>query len=55
MPENRFNLGAALLAAVTTGVGVMAIASEPRPHHRPVVFESGPVFSKPEMCIRDSF
>lgn len=46
-PENRFNLGAALLAAVTTGVGVMAIASEPRPHHRPVVFESGPVFSKP--------
>ena len=46
-PENRFNLGAALLAAVTTGVGVMAIASEPRPHHSPVVFESGPVFSKP--------
>lgn len=46
-PENRFNLGAALLAAVTTGVEVMAIASEPRPHHRPVVFESGPVFSKP--------
>lgn len=46
-PENRFNLGAALLAAITTGVGVMAIASEPRPHHRPVVFESGPVFSKP--------
>ncbi len=46
-PENRFNLGAALLAAVTTGVGVMAIASEPRPHHCPVVFESGPVFSKP--------
>lgn len=46
-PENRFNLGAALLAAVTTGVGVMAIASEPRPHHRPVVFESGSVFSKP--------
>lgn len=46
-PENRFNLGAALLAAVTTGVGVMAIASDPRPHHRPVVFESGPVFSKP--------
>lgn len=46
-PENRFNLGAALLAAVTTGVGVMAIASEPRPHHHPVVFESGPVFSKP--------
>ena len=46
-PENRFNLGAALLAAVTTGVGVMAIASEARPHHRPVVFESGPVFSKP--------
>lgn len=46
-PGNRFNLGAALLAAVTTGVGVMAIASEPRPHHRPVVFESGPVFSKP--------
>lgn len=46
-PENRFNLGAALLAAVTTGVGVMAIASESRPHHRPVVFESGPVFSKP--------
>lgn len=46
-PENRFNLGAALLAAVTTGVGVMAIASEPRPHHRPVVFESRPVFSKP--------
>ena len=45
--ENRFNLGAALLAAVTTGVGVMAIASEPRPHHSPVVFESGPVFSKP--------
>lgn len=48
-PENRFNLGAALLAAVTTGVGVMAIASEPRPHHRPVVFESGPVFSKPDV------
>lgn len=46
-PENRFNLGAALLAAVTTGVGVMAIASESRPHHRPVVFESGSVFSKP--------
>lgn len=46
-PENRFNLGAALLAAVTTGVGVMAIASESHPHHRPVVFESGPVFSKP--------
>lgn len=46
-PENRFNLGAALLAAVTTGVGIMAIASESRPHHRPVVFESGPVFSKP--------
>lgn len=46
-PENRFNLGAALLAAVTTGVGVMAIASEPRPQHRTVVFESGPVFSKP--------
>lgn len=46
-PENRFNLGAALLAAVTTGMGVMAIASEPRPHHSPVVFESGPVFSKP--------
>lgn len=46
-PENRFNLGTALLAAVTTGVGVMAIASESRPHHRPVVFESGPVFSKP--------
>lgn len=46
-PENRFNLGAALLAAVTTGVGVMAIASEPRPHHHPVVFESGPEFSKP--------
>lgn len=46
-PENRFNLGAALLAAVTTGVGVMAIASEPRPPHRPAVFESGPVFSKP--------
>lgn len=46
-PENRFNLGAALLAAVTTGVGVMAIASEPRPRHSPVVFESGPVFSKP--------
>lgn len=46
-PENRFNLGAALLAAVTTGVGVMAIASEPRPHRNPVVFESGPVFSKP--------
>lgn len=46
-PENRFNLGAALLAAVTTGVGVMAISSESRPHHRPVVFESGPVFSKP--------
>ncbi len=46
-PENRFNLGAALLAAVTTGVGVMAIASESRPHHRPVVFENGPVFSKP--------
>lgn len=46
-PENRFNLGATLLAAVTTGVGVMAIASESRPHHRPVVFESGPVFSKP--------
>lgn len=46
-PENRFNLGAALLAAVTTGVGVMAIASESRPHQRPVVFESGPVFSKP--------
>lgn len=46
-PENRFNLGAALLAAVTTGVGVMAIASEPRPHHSPVVFESGPVFTKP--------
>lgn len=46
-PENRFNLGATLLAAVTTGVGVMAIASEPRPHHSPVVFESGPVFSKP--------
>lgn len=46
-PENRFNLGAALLAAVTTGVGVMAIASESRPHYRPVVFESGPVFSKP--------
>lgn len=46
-PENRFNLGAALLAAVTTGVGVMAIASEPRPHHHPVVFESGPLFSKP--------
>ena len=46
-PENRFNLGAALLAAVTTGVGVMAIASESRPHHSPVVFESGPVFSKP--------
>lgn len=46
-PENRFNLGAALLAAVTTGVGVMAIASESRPHHHPVVFESGPVFSKP--------
>ena len=46
-PENRFNLGAALLAAVTTGVGVMAIASEARSHHRPVVFESGPVFSKP--------
>lgn len=45
-PENRFNLGAALLAAVTTGVGVIAIASESRPHHRPVVFESGPVFSK---------
>lgn len=48
-PENRFNLGAALLAAVTTGVGVMAIASEPRLHHRPVVFESGPVFSKPDV------
>lgn len=46
-PENRFNLGAALLAAVTTSVGVMAIASESRPHYRPVVFESGPVFSKP--------
>lgn len=46
-PENRFNLGAALLAAVTTGVGVMAIASESHPHHSPVVFESGPVFSKP--------
>lgn len=46
-PENRFNLGAALLAAVTTGVGVMAIASEPRPHRNPVVFKSGPVFSKP--------
>lgn len=46
-PENRFNLGAALLAAVTTGMGVMAIASESRPHHSPVVFESGPVFSKP--------
>lgn len=46
-PENRFNLGAALLAAVTTGVGVMAIASEPRSHRNPVVFESGPVFSKP--------
>ena len=46
-PENRFNLGAALLAAVTTGVGVMAIASEPRPHRNPVIFESGPVFSKP--------
>lgn len=46
-PEKRFNLGAALLAAVTTGVGVMAIASEPRPHRNPVVFESGPVFSKP--------
>ena len=46
-PENRFNLGAALLAAVTTGVGIMAIASESRPHHHPVVFESGPVFSKP--------
>lgn len=46
-PENRFNLGTALLAAVTTGVGVMAIASEPRPHRNPVVFESGPVFSKP--------
>lgn len=46
-PENRFNLGAALLAAVTTGVGVMTIASESRPHHHPVVFESGPVFSKP--------
>lgn len=46
-PENRFNLGAALLAAVTTGVGVMAIASESRLHHSPVVFESGPVFSKP--------
>ena len=46
-PENRFNLGAALLAAVTTGVGIMAIASESRPHHRPVVFESGSVFSKP--------
>ena len=46
-PENRFNLGAALLAAVTTGVGIMAFASESRPHHSPVVFESGPVFSKP--------
>lgn len=48
-PENRFNLGAALLAAVTTGMGVMAIASESRPHHSPVVFESGPVFSKPDV------
>lgn len=45
-PENRFNLGAAILAAVTTGIGVAASLSSP-PRPRPEIYESGKVFHKP--------
>lgn len=44
--ENRFNLGAAILAAVTTGVGVVASLSVP-PRPRPEIYGSGTVFHKP--------
>lgn len=42
-----FNLGAAILAAMTVGVGVAAAMSKgrPEPHHRPEIY--GEVYSKP--------
>lgn len=46
-PENRFNLGAAILAAVTTGVGVAAACMTPRPRPRPEIYASCNVFHKP--------
>lgn len=41
------NIGAAILAAVTTGIGVMAAVADSRSRPRPVIYESEPVFSKP--------
>lgn len=47
-PESRFNLGAALLAAVTVGADVVASLSvPPRSQPRPEIYEAGPVFHKP--------
>ena len=45
-PESRFNLGAAILAAVTVGADVVAGLSAP-PRPRPEIYESAPVFHKP--------
>lgn len=41
-PESRFNLGAAILAAVTVGADVVAGLSAP-PRPRPEIYESAPV------------
>ena len=45
-PESRFDLGAAILAAVTVGADIMAGLSAP-PRPRPEIYESAPVFHKP--------
>lgn len=44
--DHKFNLGAAILAAVTTGVGVMASISAP-PRPRPELYETMNVYHKP--------
>lgn len=47
-PGHGFNLGAAILAAVTTGLDVVAGMSVPAPpRHKPDFYESRAVFSKP--------
>lgn len=46
--DHKFNLGAAILAAVTTGVGVMAVVSDlQHTHHSPEVYEEHNVYFKP--------
>lgn len=44
--DHKFNIGAAILAAVTTGVGVVASLSAP-PRPRPEIYENHNVYSKP--------